>query len=58
MGMGPSSLELPNQLSVEQRSIRILIQAKICEKYSRMLHVNRAWEPHINLDSFTLNAAR
>ena len=22
-----------------------------------MLHVNHAWEPHVNLDSFTLNAA-
>ena len=24
----------------------------ICEKYSRMLHVNRAWEPHVNPNSF------
>ena len=22
-----------------------------------MLHINHAWEPHVNLDSFTVNAA-
>ena len=32
-----------------------LLQAEICEKYSRILHVNHAWEPYVIPDSFILD---